>query len=309
MIGAAGSLRLREAWLARKPEAPGNVRWLGKDHRRDRADGRASSCEIGSVGSRRIDGVDCRARSLTCRRPAMMVTRGAEAVSSDGPIEPQSLTTPRSAAIAGVIFSLLLSLAMVMIWLSIPTDPEPNGRWIAEPTERGWVKLALNLLPFAGIAFLWFIGVIRDRIGRHEDRFFATVLLGSGLLFVAMLFVTGAVAAGLTQEASTVVAARSTSEMWRIDGRITGLLLNIYAMKMAAVFMIAVATISLRTHIIPRWLTFFGYGTAAVLLLGSGSVLTRWVQLLFPLWVLVLSVDILWRSRSRSAGLPPPLRA
>lgn len=33
----------------------------------------------------------------------------------------------------------------------------------------------------AGIAFLWFIGVIRDRSGAHEDRFFATVFLGSGL--------------------------------------------------------------------------------------------------------------------------------
>ena len=57
--------------------------------------------------------------------------------------------------------------------------------------------LALNLLPFAGIAFLWFIGVVRDRIGQGEDRFFATVFLGSGLLFIAMLFVTGAVAGGL----------------------------------------------------------------------------------------------------------------
>jgi hypothetical protein len=39
------------------------------------------------------------------------------------------------------------------------------------------VAIGLNLIPFAGIAFLWFIGVIRDRIGAHEDRFFATVLL------------------------------------------------------------------------------------------------------------------------------------
>jgi len=43
-------------------------------------------------------------------------------------------------------------------------------------------------LPFAGIAFLWFIGVLRDRLGELEDRFFATVFLGSGLLFLAMLF-------------------------------------------------------------------------------------------------------------------------
>ena len=226
-------------------------------------------------------------------------------MSADGSIAPQALTTPRSAAIAGIVFSFLLSVALIMIWLSIPADPESSGGWIVEPTRRGWVKLAVNLLPFAGIAFLWFIGVIRDRIGRHEDRFFATVLLGSGLLFVAMLFVSGAIAAGLTQEASTVGAATSTLEAWRIDARITGLLLNVYAMKMAAVFMISIATISLRTHVIPRWLAVLGYASAAVLLVSAG--LTRWVQLLFPLWVLLLSVDILWRSRrSGPSALPAP---
>ena len=59
------------------------------------------------------------------------------------------------------------------------------------------VSIALHLLPFAGIAFLWFVGVVRDRLGENEDRFFATVFLGSGLLFVAMLFCAGALAAGL----------------------------------------------------------------------------------------------------------------
>ena len=59
------------------------------------------------------------------------------------------------------------------------------------------MAVALNLIPFAGIAFLWFVGVLRDRIGEREDRFFATVLLGSGLLFVAMLFIGAAVAGGL----------------------------------------------------------------------------------------------------------------
>ena len=64
------------------------------------------------------------------------------------------------------------------------------------------MEIALNLIPFAGIAFLWFIGVLRDRIGQREDRFFAIVFLGSGLLFVAMLFVAAAVSGGLFAAAS-----------------------------------------------------------------------------------------------------------
>jgi hypothetical protein len=105
------------------------------------------------------------------------------------------LTTPRAAAIAGILFSLLLITSLVLIRLSVPQNPEDAGDWMA----GGWrsVTLALNLLPFAGIAFLWFIGVVRDRLGEREDRFFATVFLGSGLLFLAMLFASAAVAGGI----------------------------------------------------------------------------------------------------------------
>ena len=55
-------------------------------------------------------------------------------------------------------------------------------------TSSNTVALGLNPVPFAGIAFLWFIGVLRDRLGEFEDRFFSTVFLGSGFLFLAMLF-------------------------------------------------------------------------------------------------------------------------
>ena len=48
------------------------------------------------------------------------------------------------------------------------------------------------MAPFAGIAFLWFIGVLRNRVGALEDQFFSTVFLGSGLLFVASLFASAA---------------------------------------------------------------------------------------------------------------------
>ena len=109
----------------------------------------------------------------------------------------QAMRTPRAAAVAGIAFSLLFTTAMVLVRLAVPNDPEDAGSWLTSEGKRDAVVLALNLLPFAGIAFLWFIGVVRDRIGQGEDRLFATVFLGSGLLFIAMLFVTGAIAGGL----------------------------------------------------------------------------------------------------------------
>ena len=87
--------------------------------------------------------------------------------------------------------------SLVLIWISVPFDPKEDGGWLA--ANWSTVSLALNLVPFAGIAFLWFIGVVRDRLGQAEDRFFATVFLGSGLLFLAMMFDSAAVAGGTIQ--------------------------------------------------------------------------------------------------------------
>jgi len=105
------------------------------------------------------------------------------------------LTTPRAAAIAGILFALLYGTSLVLIRISIPSDPAAESAWLE--TNATTVSLALNLLPYAGIAFLWFIGVIRDRLGDMEDRLFATVFLGSGLLFLALTFVGAALAGGL----------------------------------------------------------------------------------------------------------------
>jgi hypothetical protein len=101
---------------------------------------------------------------------------------------PRELTTPRSAAIAGILFAVLLGTSLVLLWLSMPDRAENAGEWLSDPTRRRTVRWALNLVPFAGIAFLWFIGVVRDRIGALEDQVFPTVFLGSGLLFLASLF-------------------------------------------------------------------------------------------------------------------------
>ena len=218
----------------------------------------------------------------------------------------RSLRTPRAAGIAGVLFALLLTAALVLVRLAAPADPGDAGALLAEPGRRRLVVLALNLVPFAGIAFLWFIGVVRDRMGEREDRFFATVFLGSGLLFVAMLFVASAVTAGFLADATA--RAGAPQEASGLGRRVGAVVLHIYAMRMAAVFTISTATIGLRTGFIPRWLGFSGYAIALVLLLTIG--VTPWVELLFPLWILLLSVDTLVESfRLGRAGVDPTNRA
>jgi hypothetical protein len=113
------------------------------------------------------------------------------------------------------VFSILLIITLVLIRISVPADPLEAGAGLSGSWKT--VNLALNMVPFAGIAYLWFIAVLRDLIGDHEDRFFATVFIGSGLLFLAMLFAASAV---------------------------------------AGVFMITTCTLSIRTGIFRRWMAF-----------------------------------------------------
>jgi hypothetical protein len=199
------------------------------------------------------------------------------------------LTTPRAAAIAGIVFSLLLMASMVLIRSAIPADPEAAVADVLRYSRR--LSLALNLLPFAGIAFLWFVGVLRDRIGALEDRFFATVFLGSALLFLATLFAAASVAAGIVRlliSSSGNVLATGAYSLARVQ---IYQAMHTYAIKMAGVFMISTSTISLRTGIVPRWMAFLGFALALLLLLTVGTI--DLILLVFPLWVLSMSIYIL----------------
>jgi hypothetical protein len=210
-----------------------------------------------------------------------------------------ALRTPRAAAVAGIVFSVLLITSLALLRVSVPDNPAVAGGWLTDSGKRTAVAIGLNLIPFAGIAFLWFIGVIRDRIGAHEDRFFATVFLGSGLLFVGMLFVAAAVAGGLIAGISS--SGSPGAGTLALGRNVTSLLLNVYSMRMAAVFTLTTVTIARRTQIVSRWLTVAGVATALVLLVGVG--ISPWVELLFPAWILAVSIDILADgSRGLSGG-------
>lgn len=206
------------------------------------------------------------------------------ASASGGP----SMEPPRGAAIAGVIFSVLTIIGLGLVRYAIPVDLSEPGTWLTEPHHIDAVRLALDLVPFAGIAFLWFIGVVRNRLGDLEDQFFATVFLGSGLLFVASLFGVAAVMRALIDMLAAGNVAVGT---FYFGHRISDALFNIFAIKMAGVFIFSTCTIGLRTAIIPRWIALIGYACAAMLLLVIAN--WKWITLVFPIWMLLVSAHIL----------------
>jgi hypothetical protein len=200
-----------------------------------------------------------------------------------------NLRTPRAAAIAGVVFSLLLIAAFSLLRNAIPADPLESGAWLTTNTRA--VTLALNLIPFAGIAFLWFIGVLRDRLGINEDRFFATVFIGSALMFLAMLFSGAALIGAVVLLSAREADALVNSVTFHLARATAYNIMNIYAIKMAGVFMISTSTVALYTGFAPRWMAYLGYVLAVVLLFGS--YLIDWSFIVLPAWVLLVSIHIL----------------
>ena len=212
-----------------------------------------------------------------------------------------SLRTPRAAAVSGLIFSLLLITALTIITISSPSRPTASGGWLTDTHKREALKFALGLIPFAGIAFLWFIGVVRDRIGELEDRFFATVFLGSGLLFVAMLFVAAGVSSAIIANVELPARAAQSSASLALGRQVSFTLIHSYALRMAGVFTLSTATILYRTRVAPRWVSTAGFVAAAILVLAVG--VSPWLELLFPAWIGLLSAETLWRSfSSRGVG-------
>jgi hypothetical protein len=203
----------------------------------------------------------------------------------------QAIRTPRAAAVAGIVFSVLFTTSMVLIRLALPEQLRATdvATWLQGDTTA--ISIALTLVPFAGIAFLWFVGVVRSRLGKLEDQFFSTVFFGSGLLFLAMMFASAAIAGGILSSYSIEADTLVKSGVITFGRAIMYSITNVYGVRMAGVFMVSLATIWMRTHVMPRVFVFLTYALALVLLVSSN--LTLWLVLVFPAWVLVISVFIL----------------
>jgi len=202
------------------------------------------------------------------------------------------LSTPRAAALAGVLFAVLFGTALALIRAALPEGAEPGSQWAITGSTQ--IRVAATLMPFAGIAFLWFIGVVRDGFGQFEDKFFSSVFIGSGLLFLAMMFASMAVGVAMVHSgASPVVDATARGEIDTFGQMLLLAFGKTYAVRMAAVFMISLATIWLKTRLMPTWLVATTYLVALTILIISD--VSMWITVAFPIWVLVVSLLALVR--------------
>jgi len=218
-----------------------------------------------------------------------VITKGTSDMSQNISFNRERLKTPRAAAIAGILFSLLLILSLILIRITIPYDPFENGEWLQNNAKN--VGLALTLIPFSGIAFLWFMGVVRDRFGEMEDKLFATVFLGSGFLFLVLLFISAGIGGSVVLLYGNTPSNLVGDEFYPFGRALMYTIANVYAVKMASVFLITTTTLSFRIGIFPKWIIYLSYGLGLIMLLNLFFV--EWLILIFPVWVLLISSIVL----------------
>ena len=209
------------------------------------------------------------------------------------------MSSPRAAALAGVLFAVLFAAALVLMRTSLPDQASIPADW-PDDAAAARLRIGLSLVPFSGIAFLWFMGVVRDRFKETEDQLFSSVFIGSGLLFLAMVFVSAAILGGIVAAAPLIADEESRVQVSSFGRAVMLQVSNIYALRMAGVLLISLGTMWLRTGVMPRWLSFVTYAVAIVLLFVT--TLSLWVTLIFPVWVFAVSILILIQNYRRNTA-------
>lgn len=204
----------------------------------------------------------------------------------------------------GVAHALLFLIAYLLI-NSVPSPSAPDAEiseFYGSEDKRRLIVAGLYVMPFAGIALLWFIVALRTWISgaiRRENVLLSNVQLVSGIVFIAMFFA----AAGATSVMAASVEFSGVAvdpELARQFPQYGSTLFFVFALRMAAVFVFTTSTIGRTAGILPRWFTLLGYAVGLFLLLSASFY--QWFVLVFPLWVLTLCTVLFLRARKIPAG-------
>jgi len=217
------------------------------------------------------------------------------------------MRAPATAGVVGLAFAILFTGAVVLL-RTLPLGGASDAdiaAWFASGGDSQVVIGGLYLAPFSGIAFLWFVAVVRDQIGDREDRFFATVFLAGGILFVALLFAASATASTLVVGVRFLDQPPPTAAESDLLRALAYTLMFGFASRAAALFMLSTATVGLRTGAFPRWFALVGYVVGIALLVTVSFF--DWIILALPAWVAFVSVVILVRERARHPGEVTPV--
>ncbi len=226
---------------------------------------------------------------------------GPDSLLGDGSVRRAAMLT----AAVGIAHALLVIASFVLLQ-PVPRsgDAAVAQAYYAGP-ESGSITIAsLYLMPFAGIAFIWFVVALRMWISgthRRANVLLSNVQLMCGIAYIILLFV----AAGSLSATAAVIhgTGAPTDPLFAILLPAFGdTIVAVFATRMAAMFVITTTSIARSAHVLPRWFVWLSYLLGLVLLLSSS--ISKLLVLAFPAWLLVLSVLLLQRARHIPADIP-----
>jgi hypothetical protein len=197
---------------------------------------------------------------------------------------------------AGILYGVLTIIAWYLMQQGrsgLVDDVDPEA-YYAEGGFFGSELAGLYLLPFAAILFLWFIVALRGWIRGTQHRrnmLISDLQLVSGVVFIAIYLV------GAGAVASAVVVAQADDgglsvESLRTLAGFGNTLMIVMGVRVAAIFVMATASLGMTTGVLPRWFNFVSYGFGLVLMLTP--IVEPALILAFPVWVIVLSIMLLY---------------
>jgi hypothetical protein len=212
----------------------------------------------------------------------------------------RKVRSPRAAAIAGIIYSILMGIIMISTYSAAKVKPENvTGEWLQDLSATASVDVIL--IPYVGIAFLWFTGVVRDRLRHHQGSFFATLFLGSGIILVSLWFFWGTIFGAIMVTKDIIAVGSAGSGIYIFGFVLMDEIMGNYALRIAGLYMTAIATLWTRTGLMTYWLTIVTYILALGFLVAAERI--REARFIFPIWVLVVSSYILIPNYRRTHDL------
>jgi hypothetical protein len=221
----------------------------------------------------------------------------------------------RTAASITALVGALHAVLFLLSWWLLSDAPGADATdaeivdYYGSASSRRLLLVGLYLMPFAGMAFVWFIVALRmwEEGSSHRRSILQSNLqLISGIVYVSLFFVGAA--------ASSVVASSIQFADGEFDPAVARqfpvfgtTVIFVFAFRMAAMFVFTTSAILLRAGILPRWFAWMGYAVATFLLLSASF--QQWFVLVFPVWLIVLSALLLRVARAIDPELRlPPAR-
>jgi hypothetical protein len=212
----------------------------------------------------------------------------------------------RTAATITAVVGALHAILFLLAWWLLSDAPGAD----APDAEIVEYYGSLYLMPFAGMAFVWFIVALRmweEGTTHRRSVLQSNLQLISGIVYVALFFV-GAAASSVVAGSVQFADGETDPEFARQFPVFGTTVIFVFAFRMASMFVFTTSALLLRAGVLPRWFAWSGYAVATFLLLSASFV--QWFVIVFPIWLLVLSALLLRTARhiDPELRLPPARR-